>query len=692
MEQTIIIAEKPDAAERIAKALAEGSVIRRSVHGVDYYEFPRNGKRHVVVSAVGHLFGLKQSKRGGGYPVFDAEWVPTFVMSKKASFSEKYFSALETVAESNPGAELVSACDYDNEGSLIAANIIKFIFKREDAARMKFSTLTKQDLVKAYESASPHLDYNNVTAGETRHLLDFFYGINTSRALMSAVKKGSKRFAILSAGRVQAPTLVILSDRESEIKKFIPVPFWQIELTATKDGTEIVALHEEDKILDKSKAEKIFNECKDKPAAVANIETKKYLQNPPAPFNITSLQTEAYRLFGYSPQQTMSIAQSLYTNAYISYPRTSSEKLPPQIGYRQILEALSKLEKYGALCKTLLKLKSLRPADGKLTDPAHEAIHPTVEPPTKALRSHEQRIYDLICRRFFSTFAEPAERETIDVTIKISKHNFLAAGRHTTKKGWMSFYGPYVRGIDIFLPELSVGDALDVKNLEMLSKETTPPERFSQASIIKEMERRGLGTRATRSNILQTLYDRDYISGRSVCVTELGMSVATVIREYVPDFADEKLTRKFEEELEGIVSGEGDEKRILDEAKEAITKISDEFRKNEEAIGKELGDAIVQTQGEKSVVGKCPSCGKELKIMFSPKTRNHFVGCSGYKDGCKTVFPLPRGATIYKTGKVCDKCGTPIVKIYRCGRRPFSMCLDTKCETKADWGKKKSSK
>lgn len=187
-----------------------------------------------------------------------------------------------------------------------------------------------------------------------------------------------------------------------------------------------------------------------------------------------------------------------------------------------------------------------------------------------------------------------------------------------------------------------------------------------------------------------------------------------------------KLTRKFEEELEKIVEGEGNRADVLEEAKDAVIKISEEFKKNEDKIGKELGDAIAETQNDKETLGACPQCNGTLKVMYSPLTRKSFVGCSNYSKckacgftkaackcacpvcgqskgkckcgwkekqwapSCQAIYPLPRGSTIYKTGKVCDKCKTPIVKVYRRGRRPFSMCLATDCVTKADWEKPKS--
>ena len=686
----IIISEKPDAALRIAEALAEKKL--RTLHsryGINYYEFDRNGKRHVVVSAVGHLFNLKQKTRGQEYPVLikNIEWMPSFKVSKKSKFSERYFKTIDDLAKED--SEYIIACDYDNEGSLIGYNILRFICKKEDAKRMFFSTLTKSDLIKSFENIMPHLDWQNINAGETRHFLDWLYGINTTKALTLSIKKHAKRFAILSAGRVQGPTLTLLADRELEIKNFIPTPYWLLQLVLLVDGNEIIAIYEKDKIWNEDEARKIFNECKDKPAIVDDVSKERYRQRPPAPFNITSLQTEAYRLFGFSPQQTLNIAQSLYTNAMISYPRTSSEKLPPQIDYKQILEALSKIGKYKSLCTLLLK-SSLRPAEGKGVDPAHEAIHPTVEPPKdiKKLKIQEQKIYDLICRRFLSTFAEDAIRESIKVVIDVDGYNFLVNGKRTIEDGWMKFYGPYANFKELILPDLKKGDKLDVK-LELLNKETTPPPRYSQASIIKEMEKRGLGTRATRSNILQTLYDRNYIVDRSVKVTDLGLKVASTLKKYVPDFVDEKLTKKFEDDLEKIIEGKSERETILKNAEKAIIKICEEFKQNEDSIGKELGEAVIQNQDDRATLGPCTNCGKNLKILFSPRTRNYFVGCTGYKDGCKNIYPLPHNASFYKTNKICDKCKTPIIKVYRKGRRPFNMCLATDCPTKADWGKHK---
>ena len=400
------------------------------------------------------------------------------------------------------------------------------------------------------------------------------------------------------------------------------------------------------------------------------------------------MQTEAYRLFGYSPQQTLNIAQSLYTKAYISYPRTSSEKLPKQIKYKNILSAISKFKSYSPLVKKLLS-GDLIPNEGKRRDPAHEAIHPTTEPPKDLgkLTRQEKNIYDLVCRRFMAVFGEPAKRERVSILLRIGKERYKLTGRRTVEKGWIEYYGRLAKFNEVILPDIEEGDKIKVVKIELLSKETSPPPRYSQASLIKEMEKRGLGTRATRAAILQTLYDRNYVVDKSIKVTELGMKVANVLARYVPDFVDEKLTRKFEKELERIFQRKVKKESVIRKAKKAVEKISKEFKENDMKIGKELGKGVINTQNNQSILGKCPNCKTgDLKIMFSRRTRKYFVGCSNYPK-CKTGYPLPHNATIRPTGKVCDKCGTPIVQVWRKGKRPFRMCLDPNCPTKKDWNK-----
>src|SRR3989338_2182391 len=335
----LIISEKPAAAKKIAESLADGKPVKEDYKGVAYYKVTKGKKDIIVGCAVGHLFGLaeKEKSKSFSYPVFDIEWKPVFETSKEASFSKKYFDTLKKIAKE--ASELTVACDFDVEGEVIGLNIVRYICNRNDAKRMKFSTLTKPDIVNAYEHALPHLEWGQAEAGETRHFLDYFYGINISRALTSAIKKAGM-FKILSTGRVQGPTLKIIVDREKEIKAFKPTPFWRIELNGLVNKGEVEAWHKEDKFWDESKAKQTFDKVKnEKSGKIVKIEKNQFNHLPPAPFDLTTLQTESYRCFGIKPKTTLDIAQELYTAGCISYPRTSSQQLPPAIGFINILKA-----------------------------------------------------------------------------------------------------------------------------------------------------------------------------------------------------------------------------------------------------------------------------------------------------------------------------------------------------------------
>jgi len=687
-EATVIISEKPDASKRIAEALAEGKVTKKEANEAFWFEFTRKKKKFIVVPAVGHLFVLDTVKKKGGwnYPIFDVQWVPTHT-KKGSEFSKKYFDNMASVV--GTGHEYIIATDYDTEGSVIGYNILTILAKKKDAKRMKFSTLTKDELIESFEKASPHIDKETVESGLTRHYLDFFWGINLTRALTLAMKNAAEKgFAILSTGRVQGPTLSMLYDKELEIRKFKPTPFWEIELHAKVGKTEVVAAHEKEKFWKKEEADDVLDKTKGKDATVADMKKREYKQPPPVPFNTTELQADAYSHFKFSPTQTNSIAESLYQAGIISYPRSSSQKLPPSINYQKILKALSGISQYKKFAEKLLQKEKLVPNEGKREDPAHPAVYPTFETEDlKKLTSQQRRLYDLIVRRFLSVFADPATRESNTVTLDVSGEKFKAVGKRIIEAGWTEIYAPYLAYEEQILPDMEIGDKIKVKSIDQLSKETQPPGRFSQGSILKEMEERNLGTRATRAEILQTLYTRKYILGKSIQVTKLGEAVTKALKEFSPRILSEEMTKRFEEEMDEVYKGNKKREEVVEEAKETLTDILSEFRQNEKKIGKKLLEALVQARKEERRLGVCPACKVgELRIIRSRKTMKFFVGCSSYPN-CHNLYPLPQGAYITPLGKVCDKCGTPMIQVQRKGKRPFRMCLDPKCVTKADWGK-----
>lgn len=696
MGYELIITEKPNAAKKLAEALADGKPIKEAFQGVPYYKVT-HGKQDIVVgSAVGHLFGLaEKEKKGFRYPTFDIEWVPVSEVSKGAEFSKKYADALAKLAKN--AESYTVACDYDIEGEVIGLNIIRYICHRNDARRMKFSTLTKDDLIESYKRISAHLDWGQAEAGETRHYLDYYYGINISRALTSAIKAAGM-FKILSTGRVQGPALKIVVDREKEIKAFKPVPFWEIELTGEvssnpKDSRDarkssisdtkkepITAWHKTEKFWEKNQAETVMKHVHDaKEGMVISAERRTFKQNPPNPFDLTTLQTEAYRCFGISPKATLAIAQELYTEGCISYPRTSSQQLPPAIGFKKIIEHLARQKQYAPLCQQLLSQAKLQPYNGKKTDPAHPAIYPTGIVP-KTLEDREAKIYDLVAKRFLATFGEPAVRETMSVVIEVNKEPFLATGTRTMEPHWHKLYEPYVRLEELELPDVREHDRIAVKKITMHDRETQPPKRYTPSSIIRELEKRNLGTKATRAEIVDTLFKRNYVTGEPITATDFGIRVIEILEKYVPKIVDEELTRHFELDMESIRERAKKKEQVLGEAKHILLDILGDFKKKEKVVGEELRSTFTETRAALTTIGPCPVC-KKGDIVLRKGKFGRFAACNKYPE-CKTTFKLPASGLIEVSKDACQRCTYPMILMIRKAKRPQQVCINPDCPAK----------
>ena len=672
----LIITEKPKSAQRIAESLADGKPVKKGQKGVYYYEITRGDTDIIVACAVGHLFGIAQKEKGSKYPVFDVEWKPLYETDKNAAFTEKYYNVLKKVSR-NADVFIVST-DYDVEGSTIGMNIVRFICKQKDAKRMKFSTLTKPDLVNAYEKASPTLDWGRAVAGETRHYLDFYYGVNLSRALTSSIKKAGM-FKILSIGRVQGPALKIIVEKEKEIKAFKPVPFWQLELHAKVKNGELIALHKADKFWEENEARDIYGKIKGKDGEIAEAKKKEFRQKAPAPFDLTTLQTEAYRCFGISPKETLSIAQDLYTSGAISYPRTSSQLLPASIGYEKILKQLQKNDEYAGLCSELLKKSPLAPNNGKKTDPAHPAIYPTGIS-GRGLEDRDRKIYDLIVRRFMSTFAEAALKETATVLIEVENETFSSSGTRTKEAGWHRFYGSYAKTKEEELPEVRKGEACSQEKLEVLEKETKAPPRFTPASMIRELEKKNLGTKATRAEVIETLYKRGYVTDKAIEATELGIQAIETLSKYSPEVINEELTRHFELDMEGIQENRKKKEAVLEEAKEVLTKILGGFKEKEGDIGKDLLEATKNAETRENTVGKCTRCS-EGTLMIKRGKFGKFIACSKYPE-CEATFKLPGNCMVKTTQNLCSQCSHPMILAIRKRKKPQEACINLDCPAK----------
>jgi DNA topoisomerase-1 len=682
---TLIITEKPDAAKRIATALDINENATRNVeHGVPFYQAYRNGDI-IVVPALGHMYTVaSKEKNNGGYPVFDYRWIPRYMVERGTSKIRVWLGVISKLAESADA--FVDACDFDIEGSIIGYCLLKYACgnKEQVAKRMKYSTLTTEELQQSYVNVLPSLDFALVNAGLARHEIDWLYGINLSRALTAAAKSSSGHYSTISTGRVQGPTLKFLEEREKAINSFVPTPYWTIKAKICINGIAYEFDHEKT-FYNKEEASATMESCKTKEAQIKKITVKQFLQKPPFPFDLGALQSEGYRIFHYSPIRTLKIAQYLYTHALISYPRTSSQKLPPQIGYTKIFRKLSQLPVYHKAASKLLSKSALKPNEGIKFDPAHPAIYPTGNLPEKPLGTPEHKVFDLLARRFMAVFGEPATRQSTEVVTDIKGNNFILSATQTLQEGWLEFYKPYMDLKGSIAPSATEGQKVEAKRVILKENLTKPPSRYNPRSLLMKMEKEEIGTKATRAAIIQTLSDRKYLSGTgNLVVSQLGLEVIDVLGKYCPSIISSKLTKQLEEEMNQIQEGIQTKEVVLQNAIEILKPVISDLKSNQSLVGSKLSEAVNQSRLEQKTIGTCPKCSDgKLVILRSRKTQKRFVGCSNYfKTKCNITFPLPQVGTIKPLASLCKNCGSPVVNVLTNNRKSWRLCLNPNCTTK----------
>ena len=551
---------------------------------------------------------------------------------------------------------------------------------------MVFSTLTKSELQKAFQELSPTIDFRLTEAGETRHIIDFLWGINVSRALTLSLRNYGKGFSKLSAGRVQGPTLGFIAEREKEINSFVPTPYWKISAVLEVDGQTYKADYVKSKIETFREAQRVVDHCLPKRGVVKNVASKVYEELSPSPFNLENLQSESYRIFRHHPSRALRIAESLYLGALISYPRTSSEKIPSTVNSEEIIMSLGQSEDYRELALDLLKHRPLRPKQGRSEDPAHPAIYPTGNNPESRLDYQHARLLDLIIRRFLSAFAPPAVSESVRITFDLNGEPFFLTGRRILEEGWLRFYSPYAKKEENLAPALKEGQIIHFKEVVCTEAFTSSPQRFNPESLLRMMEEQELGTKATRADIIDTLGNRGYISGEHMAATELGLGVHETLHRYCPALISVDFTRELEHKMKAIQMGQCREQEVIDEASAHLTEVLLDFKANEEEIAASLSEALQRSYSLKRTIGTCPICRKgQLKIIRSKRTGKRFVGCSNYRDGnCSATFPLPQPPyNVLTVNKPCQTCGWPKIIVKSPGqRRSWSLCLNPSCQTK----------
>jgi DNA topoisomerase-1 len=480
--------------------------------------------------------------------------------------------------------------------------------------------------------------------------------------------------------------LAFIADKESAIRSFVPTPYWVISAKAEIGGQTYPLAYSKEKIATKSEAQQVLSNCLNKKGIIRKIDRSQNRRSPPYPLDLGSLQAEAYRFAGYTPSKTLSVAERLYLAALISYPRTSSQKMPASVEPRNILKQLARIKKYEPLAALLLGRERLVPTQGTKEDPAHPPITPTgALPPENGLSEPESKIFDLVVRRFMSVYADPAISETLRATVEIDGEFFYLKGSRTIERGWLRFYDPYLRDEETLLPELHVEQIIEDIKEDIEERFTKPPPRYNPSTLLKLMEEQEIGTKATRAEIIDTLNRRGYVTGDRVTITGLGFAVVDVLRNNSPEILSVDTTRQLEVDMERIQFGETRGDDVISRTISFLDPLLGKFKAKQNEIGISIDEALRESFKESRTLGSCPVCKTgELVVVRSRKTGKRFIGCTNYRTGeCRYSAPIPQSGTLQVTERRCHSCGFPIIIIRLKGRRPWQLCFNLNCKKKA---------
>ena len=685
----LIIAEKPVAAKKIAMALDKNARPKKFKESKsrEYFEVKTfdTGELAVIVSAVGHLYTLEKKTRGGTYPFFDFTWKPS-----KRSYA--YINTIKQVVRKYSFSRYIVATDFDLEGSVIGYNIVRFLCRGKSkslknivasANRLRYSTLTSRELRDAWKNRFLKLDCERVDAGYTRHFVDIAFGLNLSRALMDSLKKAGKGFKVLSIGRVQGPTLKEVLNRDISIKNHVPKQYWVLDTLALINGQEISLQSVPAKYNEKKIAQDTQLSCQGEEGLIVKVTVRNRKKKAPPPFNLASLQREANKYLGISPSITLKLAEKLYLEAYISYPRTESEIIPDSVDHVKILKDLRKISIYSSKIANILSSSNLVPARGSKKDDAHPPILPTGNYPMKGkLSNKEQKLLDLIIARFLSLFGKDFIWEEKNHNILVNDYNFHCKTSRVLNQGWIEYYPYFSKTKYDGGKGFKEKDLVIIKKIEIIDKQTQPPSHYSDISLLNFMERKVIGTKSTRAAIIDKLKRREYITSNPIEITGLGKKIIAIFEEYLPEIIDVELTRELEFEISGIMKKTINSSNVKQKTIELIRNATKTIHAHEFEIGEKLADEIKAKRKTRKKLGLCPACKKGELVLVRKKNGSRFVACEHLFDKqCTIVLPIIKTGRIYATKKKCKVCGFPIVKRYVKGKKPWEFCLNwSKCK------------
>ncbi|MCS7120990.1 MAG: DNA topoisomerase I [Archaeoglobaceae archaeon] len=626
----LIVAEKDLAAKRLAEILFKDLKVLRDGKAKFYYS---QSKKAYVIGLKGHILELD-------FPDEFRDWRNTPLEKLvKADFVKKVkeIEIYNTLKKLALEAERVTiATDYDREGELIgleALEIVKKFNKNVKIDRVKFSAITRDEILKVFSNPT-EINYKLAEAAVARQKIDLLWGAVLTRLLsLSAESK-----EVLSAGRVQTPTLRLIVERENEIKNFKPEKYYEVAVFFENFSAK-------QNFKSKDEAENAIIKIEEF-GTVKKFEKRIFEEDRPIPFNTTEFLSEAAKFM--LPDKAMEIAESLYIQGYISYPRTDNTVYPESLDLISIVRSFAKSE-FSREAEIVLSQEKIVPSRGKKETKDHPPIYPTSVASRRELDKDEWLIYELVVRRFLATLAPKAvwevRRAEIDCGI-----SFSVSGKKIVERGWREIYK---KEDQEDLPELYVGQKLKVLKKELKEKETKPPPRYSASSIVKLMEKLNLGTKSTRHEIIKKLISRKYIKGNPFRPTEIAFSVVEVLKKFAEKITLPDMTAELEKEMDDIEKGLKSEKEVVERSRTMLESV---LKSVEVKDLKELKIGAFKSK----VLGKC-MCGKDLVLKYS-KSGKRFLGCINYPE-CSYSIPLPQIGKLTVTSNECKEHGFKILKV-----------------------------
>ncbi len=714
----LVVAEKTNAAENIAKELGVGTK-KDKVYNTPVCRFTREGEEWVAMGLRGHIlavdfprelqwredqgwFGVDEegevfpaslpstlahppfekvrkpfTKEGVDIKGWKVPSLPYLVWAPvvKEPAEKEIIRTLKNLAKK--ADEVIIATDFDREGELIGSDAVSMVRQVNEGVpvvRARYSSFTKPELEHAFARENlVAVDDDLAAAGESRQFIDLIWGAVLTRYLTMAKFGGLGN--VRSAGRVQTPTLALVARREKERQAFVPEDYWVVRGTAaTQKGEEFKVAHATARFKDEATATCAYQDAKAAgKARVTDVVKKTRKGTIQTPFNTTSLQTAA-AAEGLTPARTMRIAESLYMSGLISYPRVDNTVYPETLDLSEVVTMLKGVPQYSNYCDELLAAQPLKATRGKQETTDHPPIYPTGVGDPDKLRPEEWKLYNLIARRFLATLSEQPVIEGTKVTLDAGGQTFAASGDVLVKPGYRAIY-PYGSKKDEQLPALSVGQEVDLTSLDLEAKQTEPPARYSQGKLVQEMERLGLGTKSTRASIIERLYEVKYLKNDPIEPSQLGMAIIDALECYAAHITTPEMTSELEGDMTKVAEGQASQDAVVDHSRELLASLLEGLIEHKEDLGEAISDAV-QADAK---IGVCPKCGHDLLVKQSAKTRSSFIGCSAWPE-CEVTYPLPQGK-IQTVEELCPVCGCPQIKVRPFRSKPYVVCVDPACPT-----------